>query len=578
MTDFTAVHDADEEMQWGSPEGLPRMNPLQSQGSLRLRSQASLKGYEASALLRSPSFKVNNPTASVDPVQTNGLRKAIRSRLQDLDANSDGVIETEELVTFIEDVISTENRLKHLKWIAYGLLAFTAIFMAATFGLTYMVADMHKDSSAVAGAWVDRSSGMVLRTAQGGYLELDFTRAPSSIPGAVSDDPESAHSTAHNAAAERAVVPGRTLLQASGPPAGTISRVDAESGCRWLTEGNININLKVIDAYGSKYPGGGATVAEAKGCRDLANAPKSKAAISGTIVYHKTVYTISCKAGAARCSIRYKDPPGDSGKGRRLSAASAGGGGCVPVEVGGVMLPVERGSDGECPACFPAAATALRRDGRRVPVGELAVGDSVQVVEEDGSLGWSQVYLFPHFIQQGGFSFVRLTTAAGSLITLSADHYAYVSPSAEAPFSQRRAVAAGDVARGDLLWAASGGGGAMTVQPVADVTSVVAQGLVNPFTMRGNIVVDGVAASVYNTAMGGEGRMHAFTAAGRALWRRAPSLLRAAHSLHAAQPISLAIGRFFAKNLKPSAAGSSPATHWLAARLAAAPAQLLSTS
>lgn len=38
------------------------------------------------------------------------------------------------------------------------------------------------------------------------------------------------------------------------------------------------------------------------------------------------------------------------------------------------------------------------------------------MVEEDGSLGWSQVYLFPHFIQQGGFSFVRLTTAAGSVV------------------------------------------------------------------------------------------------------------------------------------------------------------------
>lgn len=32
--------------------------------------------------------QVNNPTASLDPVQRNGLRKAIRSRLQDLDANS----------------------------------------------------------------------------------------------------------------------------------------------------------------------------------------------------------------------------------------------------------------------------------------------------------------------------------------------------------------------------------------------------------------------------------------------------------------------------------------------------------
>lgn len=63
----------------------------------------------------------------------------------------------------------------------------------------------------------------------------------------------------------------------------------------------------------------------------------------------------------------------------------------------------------------------------------------------------------------------------------------------------------------------------------------------------GNIVVDGVAASVYNTAMGGEGRMHAFTAAGRALWRGFPSLLKAAHRMRIAEPISLAIGRFFIK-------------------------------
>ena len=65
----------------------------------------------------------------------------------------------------------------------------------------------------------------------------------------------------------------------------------------------------------------------------------------------------------------------------------------------------------------------------------------------------------------------------------------------------------------------------------------------------GNIVVDGVAASVYNTAMGGEARMHAFTGLGRALWRRAPALLRWAHSTRAAQPLSLAIGRFFSKVL-----------------------------
>lgn len=58
----------------------------------------------------------------------------------------DGVIETEELVSFIENVISTENRLKQLKLVAGLLIVFMGVFMAATFGLTYVVADMHKDT------------------------------------------------------------------------------------------------------------------------------------------------------------------------------------------------------------------------------------------------------------------------------------------------------------------------------------------------------------------------------------------------------------------------------------------------
>jgi hypothetical protein len=59
-------------------------------------------------------------------------------------------------------------------------------------------------------------------------------------------------------------------------------------------------------------------------------------------------------------------------------------------------------------------------------------------------------------------------------------------------------------------------------------------------------VVDGVAASVYNTALGGEAQMHAFMVLGRALWRRAPWLLHAVHHARLAQPLSLAIGRLVA--------------------------------
>jgi hypothetical protein len=39
-----------------------------------------------------------------------------------------------------------------------------------------------------------------------------------------------------------------------------------------------------------------------------------------------------------------------------------------------------------------------------------------QVVEEDGSLGWSEVYLFPHFQTSGVNAFLRITTAANATV------------------------------------------------------------------------------------------------------------------------------------------------------------------
>ncbi len=46
----------------------------------------------------------------------------------------------------------------------------------------------------------------------------------------------------------------------------------------------------------------------------------------------------------------------------------------------------------------------------------------MQVAEEDGSLGWSPVYLFPHFIKEGAYPFVRLTTVGGSVVRCRRRH------------------------------------------------------------------------------------------------------------------------------------------------------------
>lgn len=64
------------------------------------------------------------------------------------------------------------------------------------------------------------------------------------------------------------------------------------------------------------------------------------------------------------------------------------------------------------------------------------------------------------------------------------------------------------------------------------VTKVVlqeAKGLINPFTMDGNIVVNGVLASVYNDLMGEEDRMHAFVSFIRTMYRTSPFLMKTIH-------------------------------------------------
>ena len=63
----------------------------------------------------------------------------------------------------------------------------------------------------------------------------------------------------------------------------------------------------------------------------------------------------------------------------------------------------------------------------------------------------------------------------------------------------------------------------------------------------GNVVIDGIVASSYNTMLGSEANMHAVTAAGRLLYRIAPSLFRNVHAKRVAEPVSLAIGSVASK-------------------------------
>jgi Hint module len=139
-------------------------------------------------------------------------------------------------------------------------------------------------------------------------------------------------------------------------------------------------------------------------------------------------------------------------------------------------------------SCFPASASVQMADGRTVPISSLEVGDSVRT----GPHSYSDVFMFTHRAASSVNTFVKLTTAAGPAITLTPGHYVYVVSGAAS-----RLVAAADVSVGDSLLLSDDS----VPSPVVSRQQVSDTGLYNPQTLDGSIVVDGVVASAYTTAV-----------------------------------------------------------------------------
>lgn len=136
------------------------------------------------------------------------------------------------------------------------------------------------------------------------------------------------------------------------------------------------------------------------------------------------------------------------------------------------------------PSCFPADATVLLEDGRRLPMAKLRVGHRVQTAP--GPV-FSDLFLFTHRASDVVSAFVLIRTRSGHELRVSPGHYLRVD-------GALRPAAA--VRRGDAVVLASG---EMTV--VVGVEEVQARGLYNPQTVHGDIVVDGIVSSTYTTAV-----------------------------------------------------------------------------
>lgn len=132
--------------------------------------------------------------------------------------------------------------------------------------------------------------------------------------------------------------------------------------------------------------------------------------------------------------------------------------------------------------CFPADATVELADGSVKMMSEIAIGDELLVGDT-----FSSVFLFTHRDSGTMHKFIRLSTLGGREILLTRGHFIYVNGNL---------ISAEKAEAGAAVRLADGSADFIIV-----VSTVVKRGLYNPQTLHGDIVVNGIVASTYTTAV-----------------------------------------------------------------------------
>jgi len=115
----------------------------------------------------------------------------------------------------------------------------------------------------------------------------------------------------------------------------------------------------------------------------------------------------------------------------------------------------------------------------------LRVGDAVLT-----RTGFSKVFAFLDHASDEETEYLRLETALGYNLSLTADHIVYAH-AAQTP------VLAGSVAEGDVLWIKASADADFIPSHVIKVQRTMERGMHAPLTEQGSVVVDGVLSSSY---------------------------------------------------------------------------------
>ncbi len=149
--------------------------------------------------------------------------------------------------------------------------------------------------------------------------------------------------------------------------------------------------------------------------------------------------------------------------------------------------------------CFPGSAVVEPDDGRRVLIRDLSASQTLRT----GRNSYSEVFMFSHYDRDVWAEFVTLhfvdrTANKSGALRASRGHYVYVRDDAASNLTRTAAKlrAMDTVTEGDSLLSRDG-----SLLRVAHIVSTWEQGLYNPHTVDGDLMVDGVRVSCFTTAV-----------------------------------------------------------------------------
>lgn len=148
--------------------------------------------------------------------------------------------------------------------------------------------------------------------------------------------------------------------------------------------------------------------------------------------------------------------------------------------------PDDSSNDTEDDVCFPSDSTVQASNGDIIKMKDIQLGDSIRTSTSQHQ--YSSVYMFTHKLHNIMYEFIKLDTASGHSITLTPSHYIYIN--------DNELVKASVVRKDDMLSVVD-----MGLSKVIDISKVNKQGLFNPQTLQGDVVVNGIKASTYTSSV-----------------------------------------------------------------------------